>query len=277
MLKTFFLLCFFAAFHSLSAQNFTKYSEIGLMGGVSYYVGDLNPSRQFFMPRLSGGIIFRYSPNRRFTWRIHGLIGSIQADDANSNNEFQISRNLSFRSQIIEAAGILEFNFFNYEVGNPTTPATPFIFGGIAMFRYNPKAELDGQWIALQPIGTEGQGSAVYAARKPYSLITGSFPFGIGLKAHAFGRLALSAEWGMRRSFSDYIDDVSTTYADPDVVFAANGPVGTQLADRSLVNAGKANTGRQRGNPETRDWYSFAGLTITYKLVPKKADCAAYN
>lgn len=277
MLKVFFSLIFISCQVILSAQNFTKYSELGLIGGVSYYIGDLNPNKQFFMPRLAGGIIYRYSPNRRFTWRISGLIGSIQAEDAKSKNEYQISRNLSFRSQIIEAAGIIEFNFFNYEVGNPNTPATPFIFGGLALFRYNPKAELDGQWIALQPIGTEGQGSTVYSDRKPYSLITGSFPFGVGFKAHAFGRLGLSVEWGMRRSFSDYIDDVSKTYADPDVVFAANGPVGTQLSDRSLVNPGKANTGRQRGNPLTRDWYSFAGLSITYKLVPKKADCAAYN
>jgi hypothetical protein len=260
-----------------NAQVFHKYSELGLFGGASYYMGDLNPGKQFFMPRLAGGIVYRYNPSRRFAWRIHGIYGSVQADDAKSSADNQLLRNLSFRSQVIEAAVLLEFNFFNYEIGNPNTPATPYIFGGASIFRFNPKTNFLGEWVPLQPLGTEGQGSPLYPDRKPYSLISGSFPFGFGVKFHALSKLGFSLEWGLRHTFTDYLDDVSKTYADPDVLFATNGELSAVLADRSLVNPGKINTGRQRGNATNKDWYSFAGLTITYKIVPAKPECAAYK
>ncbi len=271
----FLLLLFFTL--SAQAQVFNKYSELGLFGGVSYYMGDLNPGKQFFMVRPGGGIVYRYNPSRRFAWEIHGLYGSVQADDAKSGKDNQISRNLSFRSQVIEFAGMLHFNFFNYEIGNPETPATPYIFGGIGLFRYNPKADYQGEWVALQPLGTEGQGSTKYASRKQYSLMGATLPFGFGVKFHAFNRLGVSIEWGLRKTFTDYLDDVSSTYADPDVLFATHGVLSATLADRSLVNPGKVNTGRQRGYSTNKDWYSFAGLTLTYKIVPRKAECAAYK
>ncbi|HOY47850.1 MAG TPA: DUF6089 family protein [Flavobacteriales bacterium] len=262
---------------SANSQVFNRYSELGLFGGVSYYMGELNPGKQFFMVRPGGGLVYRYNTSRRFAWEIHGLYGSVQAEDARSGEDNQILRNLSFRSQIIEFAGLLHFNFFNYEIGNPETPATPYIFGGLGLFRFNPKADFQGEWIALQPLGTEGQGSPVYADRKQYSLMGANIPFGFGVKFHAFGRLGFSLEWGLRKTFTDYLDDVSTTYADPDVLFATHGELAALLADRSLVNPGKINAGRQRGNSTNKDWYSFAGLTITYKIVPRKAECAAYK
>lgn len=262
---------------TVKSQVFNKYSELGLFGGTSYYLGDLNPAKQFFMPRYAVGLVYRYNPSRRFAWHIHGVYGSVQAADAKSNEPNQILRNLSFRSQIIEFATILEFNFFNYEIGNPNTPATPYVFGGFSLFRFNPKADYLGEWVPLQPLGTEGQGSPVYSDRKPYGLINASFPFGVGVKFHALGKLGFSLEWGLRKTFTDYLDDVSTTYADPDVLFATNGFLSADLADRSLTNPGPANTARQRGNATTRDWYSFAGLTITYKIEPRKPECAAYK
>lgn len=262
---------------SANSQVFNRYSELGLFGGVSYYMGELNPGKQFFMVRPGGGLVYRYNTSRRFAWEIHGLYGSVQAEDARSGKDNQVLRNLSFRSQIIEFAGLLHFNFFNYEIGNPETPATPYIFGGLGLFRFNPKADFQGEWIALQPLGTEGQGSPVYADRKQYSLMGANIPFGFGVKFHAFGRLGFSLEWGLRKTFTDYLDDVSTTYVDPDVLFATHGELAALLADRSLVNPGKINTGRQRGNSTNKDWYSFAGLTITYKIVPRKAECAAYK
>ena len=262
---------------SCRSQQFTSYSEIGPFGGVAYYMGDLNPGKQFFMVSPSYGLVFRHSSNNRWTWRIHGIMGHVQADDARSKVPSQIQRNLSFRSQIIEFATVLEFNFFPYEVGNLETPATPYIFAGIAISKFNPKAEFNGVWYPLQPLQTEGQGSVAYPDRKSYNLITGSFPFGLGVKFHAFRRLGVSVEWGLRKTFTDYLDDVSTTYVDPDLLFATNGDIAAILADRSLVNPGSINTDRQRGNPSTKDWYSFAGLTLTYKLVPKKDECPAYK
>lgn len=260
----------------VSAQSFKKYSELGLFGGVSYYMGDLNPGKQFFMPSFAGGLVFKHNYNARWAWRISALYGNVQADDSRSEVPSQIQRNLSFRSQVIEFSPMLEFNFFPYEVGNLNRPATPYIFAGFALFRFNPKAEYQGDWIPLQPLGTEGQGTVLFPDRKEYSLINAAFPFGIGFKFHT-GRLALAFEWGLRKTFTDYLDDVSTTYVDPDLLYATNGVLAALIADRSVVNPGEINTGRQRGNPSNNDWYSFAGITLSYKLSRKESVCPAYQ
>ncbi len=260
----------------VSAQSFKKYSELGLFGGVSYYMGELNPGKPFFMPSFAGGLVFKHNYNARWAWRISALYGNVQADDSRSEVPSQIQRNLSFRSQVIEFSPMLEFNFFPYEVGNLNRPATPYIFGGFALFRFNPKAEYQGDWVALQPLGTEGQGTVLFPDRKEYSLINAAFPFGIGFKFHA-GRLALAVEWGLRKTFTDYLDDVSTTYVDPDLLYATNGVLAALIADRSVVNPGEINTGRQRGNPSNKDWYSFAGITLSYKLSRKESVGPAYQ
>jgi hypothetical protein len=239
-------------------------------------MGDLNPGKQFFMPSFAGGLVFKHNYNARWAWRISALYGNVQADDSRSEVPSQIQRNLSFRSQVIEFSPMLEFNFFPYEVGNLNRPATPYIFGGFALFRFNPKAEYQGDWVALQPLGTEGQGTVSFPDRKEYSLINAAFPFGIGFKFHA-GRLALAIEWGLRKTFTDYLDDVSTTYVDPDLLYATNGVLAALIADRSVVNPGEINTGRQRGNPSNKDWYSFAGITLSYKLSRKESVCPAYQ
>jgi hypothetical protein len=259
------------------SQVYKKYSELGLYGGVSYYLGDLNPAKQFFMVRPGVGLVYRFNPSRRFTWQFHGIYSSVQAYDSLANNDFQVTRNLSFRSRIIEVAGSLQFNFFDYEIGNSETPATPYIFAGIAVYNYNPKAEMNGDWVELRPLGTEGQGSGLKSAPKPYSLLGVSIPFGMGFKFHAFGRLGVSIEWGMRKTYTDYLDDVSTSYVEQDILFANKGLDAALFADRSIVNPGDSNKNRQRGNPTTNDWYSFAGITLSYKLSTGKSQCAAYK
>ena len=150
-----------------NSQVYKKHSELGLYGGVSYYLGDLNPAKQFFMVRPGVGLVYRFNPSRRFTWQFHGIYSSVQAYDSLGKNDFQINRNLSFRSRIIEVAGSLQFNFFDYEIGNDETPATPYIFAGIALYNFNPKAEATGEWVELRPLGTEGQGSGLKSAPKP--------------------------------------------------------------------------------------------------------------
>ena len=260
-----------------NSQVYKKHSELGLYGGVSYYLGDLNPAKQFFMVRPGVGLVYRFNPSRRFTWQFHGIYSSVQAYDSLGKNDFQINRNLSFRSRIIEVAGSLQFNFFDYEIGNDETPATPYIFAGIALYNFNPTAEMNGDWVELRPLGTEGQGSGLKSAPKPYSLLGVSIPFGMGFKFHAMGRLGVSIEWGMRKTYTDYLDDVSTTYVEQDVLYANKGLDAALFADRSILNPGDSNKNRQRGNSTTNDWYSFAGVTLTYKLSSGKSVCAAYK
>jgi hypothetical protein len=278
MIRSLIVFIFLVSFSfQANSQIYKKYSEIGLYGGAAYYIGDLNPGKPFFMVRPGVGLVYRFSPNRRFTWQFHGIYSSVQAYDSLANNDFQVTRNLSFRSRIIEVAGSLQFNFFDYEIGNDETPATPYIFAGVALYNFNPTAEMDGDWVELLPLGTEGQGSGLKTAPKPYSLLGLSIPFGMGFKFHAMGRLGLSVEWGMRKTYTDYLDDVSTTYVEQDVLYANKGLEAATFADRSLVNPGDSNKNRQRGNSTTNDWYSFAGITLSYKLSSGKSQCAAYK
>ena len=283
MIRSLIVFIFFLSFSfQANSQVYKKYSELGLYGGVSYYIGDLNPGKPFFMVRPGGGLVYRFNPSRRFTWQFHAIYSSVQAYDSLANNAFQVNRNLSFRSRIIEVAGTLQFNFFDYEIGNYETPATPYIFAGLAMYNFNPKAEMNGKWVDLRPLGTEGQGSGLKTAPKPYSLLGVSIPFGMGFKFHAMGRLGVSIEWGMRKTYTDFLDDVSTTYVDQNILFANKGLQASQFADRSIspgnsIGPGSSNVNRQRGNPTTNDWYSFAGVTLTYKLSSGKSVCPAYN
>jgi hypothetical protein len=242
--------------------------EIGIMLGGSYYIGELNPTRHFSsLTRPAGGIAYRHNFNMRFAVAGTAYFGSVQGIDARSSSFEQQQRNLSFRSNVYELAARGEFNFIEYKIGDDRHQFTPFMFLGIGLFNFNPKASFGNQWVALQPLHTEGQ-------KKAYSKVQLSIPFGAGVRINLAKRIGLLAEWGMRKTFTDYIDDVSTVYANP-ADLAEYGALSAAVADRS--NVGASNIGRQRGNPRNKDWYSFAGLTLTFQLADKPSKCSAYQ
>jgi len=259
--------------HSASAQR----AEIGIIGGGSYYLGDLNPKKNFELTQPAAGLLVRYNLNPRFAVKVNGIIGNVKGDDAIT--KFNEKRNLSFKSQILEFAAQLELNFLPYVTGHKDYYFSPYMFAGIAAFNFEPMAQYDGTWYSLQPLGTEGQGTIYYYDRKPYSLNAMSFPFGLGFKYALADKVCVGGEWGMRKTNTDYLDDVSTTYADPNILSAENTPVSMHLADRSNKLPGEpANTGLQRGNSTNKDWYSFAGLFVTFKITKKrKGDCPTYQ
>lgn len=239
------------------------------MLGCSYYIGELNPSSHFnSLTRPAGGVVFRHNFNLRFALAANIYFGSIQGIDARSSSFEQQQRNLSFRSPLYELGCRGEFNFIEYKIGDEKHEFTPFMFLGVAVFNFNPKASYGNQWIALQPLKTEGQSKA-------YRKTQMSIPFGAGVRINLAKRVGLVAEWGMRKTFTDYLDDVSTVYADPAQLKADNGAISAAVADRS--GTGSSNIGRQRGNPRNKDWYSFAGLTLTFQLVDKPDHCSSYN
>lgn len=275
MKKIFIAIIAFTSFLPVRAQR----NEIGLMLGTSYYLGDLNPSKQFLLTKPAGGVIYRYVINTRWAVKMNGLFGSLAGDDAVS--KFNKKRNLSFKSNIFEISSQVELNFLPYITGNTEKNYfTPYIFTGISVFSFNPKADTNGVWFNLQPLGTEGQRTSMYPDRKPYSLVNVSLPFGLGFKYSVGKNVCIGVEWGLRKTTTDYIDDVSTTYADPVILAAENTAIAAVLADRSLRNVGENinNTGLQRGNSATKDWYSFAAAFITVKFkTGLKGSCPAYN
>jgi len=251
--------------------------EMGLFGGTSYYIGDLNPKKHFELTKPAFGGLIRYNINPRLAVKINGYYGSVAGDDAIT--KFNEKRNLHFKTHVLEFGTQLELNFLPYVTGHNDYYFAPYIFAGISAFNFNPKANYENNWIALQPLGTEGQGTVSYYERERYSLNAIAIPFGLGFKYSLSKNVCFGAEWGMRKTNTDYLDDVSTTYADPMILSAENTPLSAILADRSLSRPGDPpNTGLQRGNSKSKDWYSFAGAFITFKIsTKKKGDCPTYR
>jgi len=268
------LLSFFLAY-GLNAQDFYR-SEIGVFLGGSYYVGDLNPSKHFLKTKFAGGLVYRYNITPRWALKVNALLGGLEASDAVS--KANVERNLSFKSYIFEFSPQIEFNFLQYITGDKKHFISPYIFVGVSLFNFNPKAELDGTWYPLQSLGTEGQGTTIPDTKKPYDLTTVAIPFGLGLKISPHKSISLGLEWGIRKTFTDYIDDVSTVYVlDPTTLEAENGAVAYSLADRSLTGTPNDHKGLARGNSKTKDWYVFTGVTVAFRIKPKHQRCDAYK
>lgn len=251
-----------------SNSQYKPNQEFGILGGTGYYIGDMN-STHFNNLRVAGGITYRKNFDRRFTFKSSALYTNVYANDEKSNEAIKENRNLKFKSDIIELSGQIEFNFLAYETGNSLYNWTPFIFTGVSIFNYNPQAEgSDGQWYYLQELGTEGQGTTSFPNRKKYSLTQLSVPFGGGVKIGVSDNFNIIIEYGLRKTFTDYIDDVSTTYAGIPSEFTN---IAIELADQSID--GPQLAGIARGDETNKDWYSFSGITLSFRLQGKTKGC----
>ncbi|MEN8223833.1 MAG: DUF6089 family protein [Bacteroidota bacterium] len=234
--------------------NAQKTMEVGLFGGGSYYIGDLNPAYHFLMSKPAYGLVARLNLDSRWTVKLSAYSGEVAGDDNISG--VVNHRELFFNSEITDISAVLELNFFNYITGSTRHFLTPYIFGGIGMFMFKPEAN----GVSLRELGTEGQNIG-FDGRTPYETTQLAIPFGLGFKYSLTKRLGFAFEWGLRKTFTDYIDDVSTTYylfgktIDP-------ADAGEILSDPTMTH--KAYQGR--GNSKTNDWYAFFGVSITYKF-----------
>lgn len=262
-----------------SNTTFSQSSEIGVMLGVSSYKGDISPS--LFKPEffnLAVGAHFRHCYNNHWSLKLGINYGTIAAVDAASKDAFQAYRNLSFKSKVLELEGQFEFNFFPFQTANPSTPMSPYLFIGFAAYRFNPKALLGDTWYDLQPLGTEGQGTTAYPERKKYNRVQFSIPFGGGFKFRLSDRFGLGIEVGARRTFTDYLDDLSTTYAKKDVLASSYGALSVALSDRSPDQLTENNNDRQRGDAAHKDLYMFTGVSLNYTLSKRYNDtCRSFK
>jgi hypothetical protein len=253
-------------------------NDVGIFLGGSYYIGDLNPTRHFYMTKPAIGVFYRFNLNYRVAFRGGFNFGTIQGDDSQSNNPDQIERNLNFKSKINELYTQAEFNFWEYKVGHADFIFAPYIFAGIAGFQFNPMANIGNQWVDLRPLSTEGQKTSQNPTQKPYSLYQVSLPFGMGFKLSFSNQIGLGFEWGPRKTFTDYLDDVSGKYVDPTILAHDKGSLAAYLSNRTKNPADyKNDVGKLRGNPANKDWYFFYGLVLSFKLKPKPKECKGVN
>ena len=250
----------YLVFILLTGMGAQAQMEVGLFAGGSYYMGDLNPNLPFLQTKPAYGVIGRYTINSRWAGRMHFYKGVLTADDKVSN--FLPDRSLSFKSGINELAGAIEFHFLPYYIGSLKSYWTPYLMVGGALLYHRPQLnERD-----LKDFGTEGQNNTAFlngADRPQYSYFAFSIPFGMGVKYSFSEKISTSIEWGMRKTFTDYLDDVSTTYYLPSTL---------DPSDPDYANQGYSDPNRdheplmQRGNSKTNDWYAFAGITLTYYI-----------
>lgn len=216
---------------------------------------------------VAGGIVARYNFDSRWSLALEGVCGHIESAD------YIARRNLSFRSVVAEIGARAEFNFFPYGAHRATLKrSTPYIFVGIGCFKFNPQALYTDptgeatQWYDLQPLGTEGQGSAVYPNRQKYKLVEVCMPFGVGYRWRVADNMHITAEYGWRKTWTDYLDDVSTTYVGADLLNSQGTSMAATLADRSneVVTGYVNGVGIKRGDDSLDDWYTYFCLTITF-------------
>ncbi|MEZ5043498.1 MAG: DUF6089 family protein [Saprospiraceae bacterium] len=262
----------FLGFLLLSSFLHAQHFEAGILGGGSNYLGDLsNNSSTVYLGQshFAGGIFGRYNFNDYLAVRLGLNYTALSGADANAPVGAFRDRNLSFQTDIYEVGLIGEFNLMGYQPYNLSSPFSPYLFAGVAFFTFNPKAFYQGQLVELQPLDTEGQGLPDRPA--PYTTQQFAIPFGIGVKYALNDQWNVGLEIGVRKTFTDYLDDVSGTYVSYNELLAAKGELSAALANRQGELLGSdpviVPTGTQRGDGKTADAYFILGLTISYNFM----------
>lgn len=229
-------------------------------------MGDLNPLRFYDFTDPAFGVFVKRNIDGYWSLKFEVLHGKVQADDSDSDNAQFRYRNLNFYSPVTELGFQVQFNFFNYLPGISRRRFSPYLFTGLGAVKFNPKTMYNDVEYELNLLGTEGQDLS-----KPYKTVALSVPYGAGIKYNISGNFTLGAEVGYRTAFTDFLDDVSGTYAPIESLdYPNNGGltgVRINLADRSNP---KNMPGTQRGDFRKNDTYMFVGLTLSYAIFSQK-------
>ena len=264
MKRTLFLLFLFVYYTGFSQLS------IGVFAGGASYIGDLN-DKPYARTKSALGLTLNYDLSDRFTLRGGATAASLEGGDQYSGTTFlKQNRNLSFKTALAELSLVGELTVFNLNNIN----WSPYVFGGLAVFHFNPYTFDSGQKYYLRPLSTEGQGLPS-SPIKIYSNNQIAIPFGGGIKFNLSENVRLGVELGFRRLFTDYLDDVSTNYPDATELMTLLGRKAVELSYRGnqvpgeapgYPDLGFATKGAERGNPKTKDWYYFTGVHLSFRI-----------
>lgn len=204
---------------ALSAKG-QRNSDFGVFGGVSSYIGDINPGRLLYAPLPAGGVFYRYNLHPRQSLRASFIYGGLRGNDLDFNNSFQRARGASFSGSVGEFAIQFEFNFFPYSTEGKRWDFTPYFAGG---------------------------GGIAFINTQAYTYVP-VIPFSFGFKINIYKNIGLEAEYGFRKTFYDNFDGLKDLVAPSDYGWLHNN-----------------------------DWYTFTGISVTWKIYSKLAGCPAYN
>lgn len=234
---------------------------------------DFNSTRMGF----GFGYRFRFHPMYATSTQIY--VGLLDGKDANTDEIVRRSRNLSFRSPIVELSQRLEVIILSNEKvgarykikglkGMRPKADVLYLFSGISGFYFNPQTQINGNWTNLRPLKTEGQG--LPGGADEYGMFGLGIPFGIGFKLGIGNFWRLGMEFIYNKTFTDYIDDVSTDYYDPNILANQVGQDAVYAANPAIENHSWFVAGEQRGNPNDNDAYLFANIVLTRNITYPK-------
>ncbi len=274
---------------SMSQQWKKTRKEILFGVGAANLLGDLGGADQIgthlmkdleislTRPTVAAGYRYKLSP----TMAVKGYTGwaRLAGNDLLTAEPSRNNRNLSFRTNIITASAQFEYSVIEEKVKSRYSrrskkfPLNIYFFGGFGLFYFNPESQYyDGKWYKLKPLRTEGQGLPGSEA-KDYSLVQFCVPLGVGFKYPINREWSIGLEYSITKTFTDYIDDVSTVYYDNDAIRAAYGDVAAYFADPSTTPTreapikGGTNPGEKRGETTYNDSFMFAWLNVSYKIT----------
>jgi hypothetical protein len=294
---------FFFSFSTSEAQSISTGNgkiEIGLGLGPMFFLGDLGGNygvgktflKDLNLPltKFSKGLYLNIYPDEWIGFRIGINQGTLEGNDAiiklkGGEEHFRQERNLEFRSNVWDVYGGLEIypTVFFERYDGLKGKFRPYGVIGIGAFHFNPQARYyptpgnnnNYIWVDLQPLRLEGQGMAEYPTRQQYSLTQMNIPMGIGFKYYIKDNLYIGMEVLHRKTFTDYIDNVSKDYIDPSLYGKYLTPEQTNEAlqlyyrgDRVLntTRTGPPTIGEQRGDPKQNDAYFSTVFKCGWRL-----------
>lgn len=249
----------------------TKKIELGLNVGFMNYSGDLK--KEYYTWRqanVAASFQIRSELNKYVAVRLFTSYGHIEAKDSKTRDYDLKKRNLSFRSPITEFGFITELSLpISHDIrAEETDPkryykVVPYLLIGIQGFNFNPMAYYKDKWVDLQPLHTEGKANT-------YNLTQIAIPFGFGFKYPVNDKITVAFEIGVRKTFTDYLDDVSNTYQTYEAQKAENGQLSADISFRTDELPGrelsKPLAGQKRGNPSKNDIYLSNMFSFRYML-----------
>jgi hypothetical protein len=266
----------------LSVMTLTLFSQyrtdIGFNFGGANYLGEIggkeDTRRDFIFDmklketKTSFGAFIRHRFNDSYGFTATLTFANIAGNDKNSSNPARNERNLNFKNLITEISGRGEYYFYSInDVGNHGrywVNFKPYVFGGLGIFHHSPKTTYQGEVVNLRKLKTEGQ-------NKAYSPINISIPAGVGFYFTYKNRYRLSVEMAYRKTFTDYLDDVSSSYASHENL---SSDLAIELANRNDELASEDNEiepenyepGNKRGDDKNKDSFLTGHVGFSYVL-----------
>jgi hypothetical protein len=271
--------------------NFEVGGSFGIMNALTDLGGKKGLGKGFIKDlnlkntQFAGGIYATATFKNVIGIKLEANFGKIKAYDSilkgdNSEAKTRLLRNLSFKSPINEFSIMVEvhplmFKSPDIAEDNAVSKFSPYVSAGIGFFSFNPQANLNGTWVNLHPLRTEGQGFPEYPNKKRYQLSDINIPLGVGLRYEWSSLLTARFEITHRILFTDYLDDVSTTYINPSYfntyLTANQTALALQLHNRSIsTDPNFSSEGAIRGDEKDKDAYFTLQLKIGCNIGRQK-------